>query len=191
MPLPVSPPLHLIQAAAEMGLTPLVNLRQLLRSPGGATPDTPGNAGVPQSGTINLLQLLGASGAAPIVVNIIGASVNGFTISPADATAGYQLNSSGAEQQFTQSGTTTINTWLSSGSAASYDVMATLNSGALTGGSATGVWLNLASTRNWSVQRTSNTPGSNSANLTIQIRPAGGGATIDSAVVDLTATVDA
>lgn len=189
MPLPASPPLNLIQAAGEMGLSGTVNLRQLLRSPGGATPNTGPNAGVPQSGTINLLQLLGASGTAPITVNVIGGSINGFAISPNDATAGYQITSGGLEQQFNPS-TSTLNTWLSSGSAASYDVMATLNSGALTSGSGTGVWLNLGTTRNWSVQRTSNIAGTNSANLTISIRPAGGGATIDSATVQLTATVD-
>lgn len=184
------PPVNLLSALGEFGLGGGQSLLALLRAPGGVVPDTGPNAGVPQNAPIGLLSLAGAQATIPPSVNINGGNINGFTISPADATAGYQLNSSGAEQEITQSGTTTFNTWLLSGVAGNYEAMATVNSGALTGGSGAGVWLNLGTTRNWLVTRTANTAGSLSANLTIQIRPAGGGAVLDTAVVVLTATVD-
>jgi hypothetical protein len=112
-----------------------------------------------------------------------------IAISPTDSTAGYQLNSSGAEQELNQGVASTFNTWVLTGTAANYDVFATLNSGTLFSGT-TGTWLNLATTRSWQVQRTNNAAGTNSASLTIQIRPAGGGATLDTANVTLNATVD-
>lgn len=183
------PPVSLLSAGGEFGLGGGMSLLQLRRAPNGVVPDTAPNAGVPQNAPIGLLSLIGAQATIPPSVNINGGNMNGFAISPTDATAGYQLNSSGAEQEINNSGTSTFNTWLLSGAASSYEVMATLNSGTLTAGT-TGTWLNLGSTRAWTVVRTSNTAGSNSANLTIQIRPAGGGAVLDTAGVTLTATVD-
>lgn len=183
------PPVNLLSAGAEFGLGAGVNLLQLLRSPGGVVPNTGPNAGVPQSAPIGLLSLAGAQATIPPSVNINGGSMNSVAISPTDATSGYQLNSSGAEQEITTFGTSTFNTWLLSGSAANYDVFATLNSGTLTSGT-TGTWLNLGTSRSWLVTRTSNTAGSANVSLTIQIRPAGGGAVLDTANVTLTATVD-
>jgi len=67
-----------------------------------------------------------------------------------------------------------------------YDVMATLNSGTNPG--STGTWLALTINRTWSLSQTS--IGSKTCNLTISIRPAGGGATINSQTYTITATVD-
>jgi hypothetical protein len=64
---------------------------------------------------------------------------------------------------------------------ANYEVRATLNSGSLFAGT-TGSWLGLGTTRTWTVQRT--TPGTQDANLTIEIRPVSG-SVLDSALVTL------
>lgn len=188
MPVP-GPPVSLLSAGAEMSVGAPVSLLGLRRAPNGATPNTGPNAGVPQNAPIGLLSLAGATGTTPPSVNIVGGTLQSITISPTDSTSGYQLNSSGAEQEITTFGTSTFNTWLLSGAASSYEVFATLNSGTLTSGT-TGAWLNLGSTRSWTVTRTNNAAGTNSASLTIQIRPAGGGAVLDSAGVNLNATVD-
>lgn len=187
---PASPPINLLAARGEFGLGAggggLLDLR---RVPNGVVPNIAPNAGVPFGTPISLLQLLGSTSASPIVINLVGGTITGLTISPADATAGVNLTSSGNQQDNINGSTTTTNSWVSGDSPANYDVFATLNSGALTSGT-TGAWLNLGTTRAWAVQRTSNVGGTNSANITLQLRPAGGGATITSAIFQLNATVD-
>jgi hypothetical protein len=81
-------------------------------------------------------------------------------------------------------------TWKDPGAdAADYDVRFTVNSGSLSGGTG-GAWLNLADTRSITVsQYPPGTPGTVSANVTVEVRPAGGGATIDSATIVLNATL--
>lgn len=182
------PPVNLLSARGEFSLG-AGGLLQLLRAPGGVVPNTAPNSGVPQSAPIGLLSLAGAQATVPPSVNINGGNMNALTISPADATSGYQLTSAGAEQEIVNGPATTFNTWLLSGAASDYEVMATLNSGTLASGT-TGSWLSLGSTRAWTVQRTSNTAGTNSASLTIQIRTAVGGTLLDTAAVTLNATVD-
>jgi hypothetical protein len=63
-------------------------------------------------------------------------------------------------------------TWLQSGSPSSYDVMATVTGGNTSpSGSATGTWLNLGTTRSWSVSVSSPSTLHNSI-MTVQIRDA-------------------
>lgn len=117
-------------------------------------------------------------------VNLLGLDPSSTVLSPADASATYSLTSAGLE---TATGSSS-NTWLLAGSAASYDVRATLNSGALTSGT-TGSWLNLGTTRSWNVTRTSNVDGTDTANLTIEIRSASSLAVLATATVVITARV--
>lgn len=114
------------------------------------------------------------------------------SLDPADARAGYRLLNTGSAESGTGEGSISYSAisgeWLVSGSASGYDVRATLNSGSLDTGT-TGSWLNLGTSRAWTVVVTE--VGSQSANLTIEIRPAGGGATLASATVTLNCTVSA
>lgn len=81
------------------------------------------------------------SGTANGSVSILGGNVSDTVISPADAAATYFLNSSGSESSTPAA---ISGTWLISGYAADYDVRATVTDGAVTSGSATGSWLNMA-----------------------------------------------
>ena len=91
MPVP-GPPVNLLRALQEMGQT-TGNLRQLLRAPGGITPNTGPNAGVPQSGTIALTQLIGAQGSASYsAVKSGDATGNQFRNEPAPSTLSVSSN---------------------------------------------------------------------------------------------------
>lgn len=74
--------------------------------------------------------------------------------------------------------------WLLGGSAADYDVRWTTTSGSLSTGS-NGVWENAGTTRTWT--RTRGVAGSIKCTGTLEIRPAGGGATLASANISLEA----
>lgn len=66
---------------------------------------------------------------------------------------------------------TLYSAWLVSGSNGDFDIRCTVNSGTIDSG-ATGTWLNLASTRDWSVIDTNDNGVSATANITLQIRDA-------------------
>jgi hypothetical protein len=80
--------------------------------------------------------------------------------------------------------------WLDpAGDPADYEIRFTLNSGTLTSGT-TGVYTNLATTQQLRVERyPSAGVGTTSANVTAEIRPAGGGAVVTTATVVLNATI--
>lgn len=178
-------PLSLLNARAEFGLG-AGGLLQLLRSPGGIVPNVPANAGVPQAAPISLSQLVGATST---VVQLASETISAVAISPNDATAGIQLNASGAFQRNVNNVFTNPYNWLLTGSAADYEAVATLNSGTLTSGTI-GSAVNLGTTRSWFVQRTANAAGVDSANITVIIRPAGGGSTLATATFQFNAEVD-
>lgn len=102
---------------------------------------------------------------------------------PGSALASYALLSSGSAQV---DGSPVSGEWLVSGSASSFEVRATVQSGALTSGT-TGSWLNLGTTREWVVERT--TLGTNTCALLVEIRNASSGSVLDSATITLTAEV--
>ena len=103
--------------------------------------------------------------------------------SPTTSNASITLNSTGGwTTTDAQSGN-----WLAgSNNGAAYDVRATLNSGSA-GGSGFGTWLQLNANRSWSQGQVA--VGSTTSNITLEIRPTGGGANLDTATIDLTATV--
>jgi hypothetical protein len=76
-------------------------------------------------------------------------------------------------------------TWLQAGAASNYEVRATLQSG--TFGSGTyNVWLNLGTSRNWSL--TESSIGTLTNTNLLQIRSAASGVILDSAIITLSAT---
>lgn len=163
------PPVNLLAARAEFGLG-AGGLLQLLKQPNGVVPATPANSGVPTSAPIGLLSLAGATAQQ---VQVVAGSISALTISPADASASVIFNNSGQQQQSVNGSTTNLGPWLLSGSAASFEIFATLNSGTLTSGT-TGAWLNMGSTLTWTTTRTNNAAGTTSGSLTFQIRPVAG-----------------
>lgn len=103
----------------------------------------------------------------------------------ATATAGMRLGFDGVAATLRNGGAFPISgQWLLGGSAADYDARWTTTSGTLSGGN-NGVWENLGSTRQWTRNRT--VAGTATCTGTLEIRPAGGGATLASATIDLTA----
>lgn len=188
MTLPSSGQIDILQILAEFSAPVGTPLTSMVRG-GSYVPNTPSNAGVPTAPPIDVLDFLGASATQP--VDIHSASFGAFALTPDDATIVVNINPDG-QVKASQNLGPSINqwAWLLSGSAADWDIRATLLSGALTSG-VTGTWLNGGSGGSWTVQRTSNIVGVNSASLLIEVRPAGGGATVDSGTFDLTATVDA
>lgn len=99
-----------------------------------------------------------------------------------------QFNRAGTMQMYHLAGANDTSDWVTPKTGTvgdAYEIRCTLHSGTLTGGSAlTGTWLQLNSNRYWSVFRAS--PGTSVANVTIEIRPFGGGAVLASATKNIT-----
>lgn len=201
MALPSSGTLTLQQVYAEFGAPDGTRLSQLVRG-GAYVPNTPTNSGVPAAPPISLRDFLGA--AAGSLVNINNYTITGFQYPEPNpvppppfiydtAVATYQLKNDGTAHAIATDGTGVAATtdtpiageWAPGATGANYDVRVTLISGTLDGGgSATGVWLNLGTTRAWSHSHSS--AGSSSGVIQVEIRPAGGGATLDTATITLT-----
>lgn len=123
-------------------------------------------------------------------VQLIGNTYTAGALSPADATARFHVSSDGNVYFQPNNGSNELlYAWRLSGASADYDIFATLNSGTLLEGT-TGSWLNLASTRAWAVQRTSNLAGNNDVSITLQIRNASTLAVLATATVTLSAVVE-
>lgn len=134
------------------------------------------------------IALLGIGGVAVTI------TLNNQSITDLDSTAAYAyyyLTAGGLAQESKQAGginPVTLETWCTPTSeAVNYEVFITLNSGTLSGGSGTGSWLALSSTRNWFVQQT--VTGTNSATITATIRRTGTGTNLASATILLEAEV--
>lgn len=117
-------------------------------------------------------------------VSLLGLDPSSNAVTPANATASYSLTSAGLE---TASGNAN-NTWLLAGAASDYEARVTVNSGSLTTGT-TGSWLGLGTTRTWTLVNSSDTPGTTTASVTVEIRTVSGSVVVASAPVDFTATV--
>jgi len=104
------------------------------------------------------------------------------SISPANATASFELNTDGNINTVGGAGAITAGQWTVPGNDASqFEVVATLTSGAVSSGSFG--TLNLGTTRLWS--RTQSVVGSASVHFTLAIRRVGTGVTLDSTTVTL------
>ena len=111
-----------------------------------------------------------------------------FSSGAASQTATYTLESDGdIVATTTPVGAVDVGDWIDPKAAApgTYEVLATIVSGSLSSGT-TGSWLALTSNRSWSVTRGS--LGDATCIITVEIRK-GGGATLASATIELTAEV--
>ncbi len=137
------------------------------------------------SGAVLIASTLGGG----YVVKLSGEDVSDTQSSPATAMSTITVRSNGTVEKTENTTTTQVDAstdWVRPASLASsaFEVMATVNSGAVQSGT-TGSWLNLGSNRAWSCTR--NVNGTASANLTIAIRH-NGGAVISSNTYTLSAT---
>lgn len=99
-------------------------------------------------------------------------------------TVSYRLNSSGIAEQSKNGAYTTLETWLYSGAASTYEVRATLSSGDALSSGTLGTWQGLGTSREWTQQATAGN--SFTSNLLIEIRLAASPFTVlDSASVTL------
>lgn len=99
-------------------------------------------------------------------LNLLGLDPISVIAGPGTATATYTLTSGGLEQATGVAN----NAWLTVGAASDYDVMMTNDAGTVPTGSALATWLNLGTTRAWSISRGS--LGANTSSNTVQIRSA-------------------
>ena len=120
------------------------------------------------------LLLMAAFGTEGPRVQLAGATLSDFSITPTNAEVGYQLSGAGNEQSYEGTGSpySTIQSWLILGSAGDYDCRLTVNSGTAPAGSGTGSWLNLATARAWTLTDTTVIGPVISNNCTIEIRDA-------------------
>ena len=102
---------------------------------------------------------------------------------PGPAGASITMNAGG----YAYENATSVFQWLKSGAASDYDVMFSAIAGATPSGSATGSWLNLGTTRSWSLSQS--VGGRKYCTGTLSIRPAGGGATLATCTVSITAEI--
>lgn len=114
------------------------------------------------------------------VVSLVGDTVTSIVSHPSSATATLTISGKQVFGDDTQA-------WLKGGgSPSNYEVEATLNSGTVSG--TFGSWLNLGSPQSWSL--TESTIGTKLGSVTLQIRPAGGGAVLATATFSFHAEVD-
>jgi hypothetical protein len=130
-------------------------------------------------------------------VNLSNQTINANGATPTNVTAGYRLGTDGKEYRAqTQTAGGAYQQiagieWLDPHDATEadgYECFATLVSGAITSGT-TGSWLPLSSNRDWEVTRTNDALGTDSAQITIQIRRVGTTVVLDSGVITLNAEV--
>jgi hypothetical protein len=115
-------------------------------------------------------------------VHLVSDTATAIATHPSNATAAVNITNAG-----TQTGTDGgPYTWLKGGLASSYEIQATLNSGTVTG-DAFGSWLNLGTSRVWSL--TESGIGTKLGSIGLQIRPVGG-SVVASATINFDAEVD-
>jgi hypothetical protein len=118
---------------------------------------------------------------AGVIARLFGDTCTSIVSHPSTATASVFF--SGGFETGTDNGPYT---WLKSGSASNYEIFATLNSGTVTGDSFS-TWLNLGTSRSWSL--TESSIGTKLGSITLQLRPVGG-SVISTATISFTAEVD-
>ena len=116
-------------------------------------------------------------------INITGTSVSN-SVGVGTAVAGFRLNTSGIAEELVRITYTTLETWLAFGTASNYECRATVVFGTLTSGTS-GAWLSLGSSQEWSITQVG--VGTNTCELTIEIRNASTLVVLDSATITLEA----
>jgi hypothetical protein len=113
---------------------------------------------------------------------LVSDSCTSIVSHPSTATATVTISSGGVESGADGG----PYTWLKGGSTSNYEIFATLNSGTVTGDSF-GSWLNLGTSRSWSL--TESSIGTKLGSITLQLRPVGG-SVISTATISFHAEVD-
>lgn len=189
MALPSVPPLTMLQILTEFS-APVGTLLTAMVRGGTYVPNTAANAGVPLAPPIAVLDFLGASATAAVTAATSDRTVSASALSPADATALYEVNFNGqVREALNNAASTFVENWLLSGVNTDYDVRATIVSGALSSGPV-GVWTSGATGSAWTVARTSNLAGTTSCTFTLELRRTSDLVVIDSSTIILNATVD-
>lgn len=186
MALPASPPITMQQIYTEFGAPLGTPLTAMVRG-GAYVPNIPQNNNVPTSPPINLLNFLGATNQPPVQISDQLIQVSGL-ISSGSALAGYRLNASGIAEKREKTVYSTLETWLIAGAASAYDVRATITSSDTSDATSTGsfgVWLNLGTSREWSVNRNTSAAGVSFIIMTVEIRNTSTGVVLDSATIQL------
>lgn len=186
MPLPSSGPLALTDIQTEFGGSNPISLSEYYAGGSFVPAGTTGTYGaVPSSGTISIRNFYGTS---KVVIAITNQTISAGVFSPDTAEAGYRLNSNGKVYKNQNGSLTEIETWCTPTSEASnYEARVTVVSGVTPTGTI-GSWVALSSTREWTVQEP--TPGNTSTStFTVEIRRTGTTTVLDSATIELIATV--
>lgn len=123
------------------------------------------------------------------VISITDVTASSATTDPTNATATYRLESDGDIGATSGDNTVLdVGDWITpQTNMASYEARATTLSGTPVG--TMGAWLNLGSTRTWTLTRSS--VGIGSASFTLEIRRASDGSVLDTATITLEAEVNA
>lgn len=114
----------------------------------------------------------------------IAANAVSHSVGVGTATAGYRLNTSGIAEGREGASYSTLETWLAFGTASNYECRATVVFGTLTSGTS-GAWLSLGSSQEWSITQVG--VGTNTCEITIEIRNASTLVVLDSATITLEA----
>lgn len=189
MALPASGPISLHMIQAEFGGPTPINLQNYYRG-GLYVPNTAQNASIPTSGPITIPNNFW--GASALSVSIADHTVFDLVFEPANASATYELLNTGVARKTEGAVTTNFpGEWLLAGTAANYEARATVLSGSFTSGTF-GSYLNLGTTRTWGNAIALGPGGTGDAvgTMLVEIRPAGGGAVLDSATILINATID-
>jgi hypothetical protein len=126
-------------------------------------------------------------GRSAIIPSISDATYEAVAVSPASATAFFELQSDG--DTLSNLGAPLSTDWLiGSTDGTAYECRATMLGGTTLTSGTTGSWIALSSTRRWAVQRAS--LGTKDGVFLLEIGLAGANSALDSATIILTATVD-
>lgn len=190
MTLTASPPITLAQVAAEFGVSLPANLASFVRG-GAYVPDTGTNAAVPTALPIDLLDLLGASAYTPPAGTV---ALNNHDIFASRgvgiAMAKYEFQGGGACGEYINAGgySSYSGEWLVSGLASSFDVRVMALGDTVLGGISNNTWQAANSTWSAKVEDAINDGNDVYGEITVELRPAGGGPTLDSCTITLTAS---
>lgn len=121
------------------------------------------------------------------VVSLSNLNLNTLTITPTDATCSYSLNSTGSQ---TDSDGGNRNWITPTSNAGNYSARMTLNSGSAYTSGTVGAWLNLGTTRTWSLTESRNGVFSSSNSGTIEIRRDSDSVVVASATITMLAEVE-
>lgn len=206
MPLQTSGAISLANIQAEFGGTNPISISEYYKD-GSPVPITPANANIPASGAISFSDFYGASSAPGITVTLNTTysenKAGADAISPYFAQADIRINFENdgdltvyrySTPNTVGNGTFALTGWLDPASQPTsvtddYEVRATLSSGTTPAGTM-GTWLNLGTTRSWTLSVSRSTLGTTSATCVVlfEIRPAGGGTVLDSTSITFNVT---